>query len=54
MATKQKDPNEKAIILRVNSDIKTKSAIEAKKDNRSLNGHIVNLMQEDLKQRGVL
>ena len=41
-------------LLRINKDIKAKAEGEAKKSNRSLNGHIVNLLTEDLKQKGLL
>lgn len=41
-------------LLRINEDLKSKAETEAKKNNRSLNGHIVNLVQEDLKSKGVI
>lgn len=41
-------------LLRINKDVKAKAEAEAKKDNRSLNGHIINLVETDLRQRGVI
>lgn len=41
-------------LLRINKDLKTKAESEAKKENRSLNGHIINLVEENLKVKGVL
>lgn len=35
-------------LLRINSEIKKQAEQKAKTDNRSLNGHIVNLIKTDL------
>lgn len=36
-------------LLRINKELKEKAANKAKSENRSLNQHIVNLLQTDLK-----
>lgn len=41
-------------LLRINSDLKQKAETEAKKNDRSLNGHIINLIKNDLTMKGVL
>jgi predicted HicB family RNase H-like nuclease len=41
-------------LLRINKDTKSKAEGEAKKSNRSLNGHIVTLVEQDLKLKGLL
>jgi len=41
-------------LLRINKDVKQLAEKEAIKNDRSLNGHIVNLIKEDLKIKGVL
>lgn len=41
-------------LLRINKDTKAKAENEAKKSNRSLNGHIVTLVEQDLKEKGLL
>ena len=54
---KQEKTADKAIekfLLRINKDVKELAEKEAEKDNRSLNGHIVTLVENDLKQKGVL
>lgn len=54
---KQEKTTDKSIekfLLRINKDVKDLAEKEAKIDNRSLNGHIVSLVENDLKQRGVL
>lgn len=35
-------------LLRINKDVKSQAEVKAKEQNRSLNGHIVNLIKQDL------
>lgn len=41
-------------VLRINPELKAMAEHEAKKDNRSLNAHIVTVIQRDLKEKGVI
>ncbi len=41
-------------LLRINKDLKAKAETEAKNTDRSLNGHIIYVLKEDLKTKGVL
>lgn len=56
-AVMEKQSTNKAIenfLLRINKDVKEMANKEAKKENRSLNGHIVTLVEADLKSKGLL
>lgn len=44
-------PIESKFLLRIDKDLKAKAEKQAKKDQRSLNGHIVKLIEENLKEK---
>lgn len=53
-----KDKNEieqpDKFLLRIDKDLKAKAEQEAKNTDRSLNGHIIYVLKEDLRQKGAL
>lgn len=51
---KEKDPNIDKFVLRIEKNLKALADVEAKKNRRSLNGHIVTLIETDLKDKGLL
>ena len=51
--TKEKE-DESKFLLRINTDVKILAEHEADSQERSLNGYIVNLVKEDLRQKGVM
>lgn len=51
---KTTDASIEKFLLRINKEVKALAVAEADKENRSLNGHIVNLVKQDLKSKGVI
>jgi len=51
MKDKQSEEKGNTFLLRIEPELKEFAKKAAKIDNRSLNGHIINLVKEDLKEK---